>query len=336
MADVREIRTEWGEVRAEPVPFRSQGVELWGTVTSPLPRRAPRLPGVVLIHGPAASDGDYTFPRVRLTLQDGTLTPQEPPARDWAIKPFKEIAECLSAVGFIVLRYDKRGVGKSGGSPDEWTFDLLAADVIAGLALLKARRDVDSERLYLLGHSEGGLIAVMLAGEMGYLKGLLLLATPLTPPHRLAIQQNEHLLRLAGYSEEVLAANRRQMEADYEAIRTDRLGEPQYAGSPVGHWRSLMRHKPLPALRHVPHRTRVLIVSGGKDWQVPPSEALASYSTLRAAGHPDVELHVLPLLDHFLLEEPGISRPETYFAHRRRLPRYVAQTLRDWLLRKPP
>ena len=80
MAEVRELRTEWGEVRSEPAAFRSQGVELWGTVTLPLPKRAPRLPGVVLVAGPAATDADYTFPRMRLTLRNGALEPEEPPA----------------------------------------------------------------------------------------------------------------------------------------------------------------------------------------------------------------------------------------------------------------
>lgn len=341
MTEVRELRSEWGELRAEQTPFRSQGVELWGTVTVPLPRRAPRLPGIVLVHGPAATDGDYTFPRMRLVLRDGNLEPEAPgpllpssAARDWAIKPFKEIAECLSASGIIVLRYDKRGSGRSGGSPEEWTLDLLASDVIAALALLKARRDVDPERMFLLGHSEGAVIASLLAGDLGYLRGLLLLAAPLTPLHRLALQQTEHLLRLEGYPEEVIAENRRQMEADHAAIRGGAFTLQQHGGIPAGHWRSLMRHKPLPALRHVPHRTGVLLVNGGKDWQVPPTEALASYSALRSAGHPDVELHLFPDLDHFLLEEPGISRPETYFAHRRRLPRYLLQTLRDWILRR--
>jgi alpha-beta hydrolase superfamily lysophospholipase len=333
MAEMRELRTEWGEVRSEQTAFRSQGVDLWGTVTLPLPKRAPRLPGVVLVPGSAATDGDYTFPRMRLTLRDGALEPEEPPARDWAIKPFKEIAECLAASGFITLRYDKRGVGRSGGTQEEWTLDLLMADTVAGLALLKSRRDVDPERLSLIGHSEGGLIAAALAGELGYLCGLTLLATPLTPPHRLAIDQNEHLFRLAGYPEEEIAANRHQMETDHEAIRAGAFAQPAHGGLPTRHWASLIRHKPLPALRRVPHRTRVLLLNGGKDWQVPPSEALASYGALRTAGHPDVELHLFPTLDHFLLEEPGVSRPEGYFAHRRRLPRYLLQTLKDWLLR---
>src|SRR5438067_12439348 len=163
MAEYREIRTEWGDVRSEQTPFRSQGTDLWGTVTLPLPKKAPRLPGVVLIHGPGAIDRDYHFPRMRLVLRDGRLEPEEPPSRDWAIRPFKEIAECLSASGSIVLRYDKRGAGRSGGTTAEWTLDLLASDVIAALALLKSRRDVDADRLFLLGHSEGAMIAAMLA-----------------------------------------------------------------------------------------------------------------------------------------------------------------------------
>ena len=86
---------------------------------------------------------------MRLSLREGRLEPEEPPSRDWAIRPFKEIAECLAASGAIVLRYDKRGAGRSGGTTTEWTLDLLASDVIAALALLKSRRDVDPDRLFL-------------------------------------------------------------------------------------------------------------------------------------------------------------------------------------------
>lgn len=333
MADVRELRTEWGEVRSEPVTFRSQGIDLGGVVTVPLPKRGSRLPGVVLLPGAAATDADYTFPRMRLTLRDGILEPEEPPARDWAIKLYKEIAECLSASGFITLRYDKRGVGRSAGSPDEWTLDLLTADAVAGLALLKVRRDIDPDRLFLLGHGEGALAATLLAGDLGYLRGLVLLSAPVTPPHLLAIRQSEHLLRLEGQPEELMAENRRRAAADHEAIRRGAFEGDQYGGVPVAHWRSVMRHRPAAALRRVPHRTRMLLLHGGKDWQAPPSEALAAYGVLRAAAHPDVELHIYPDLDHFLLEEPGISRPETYFVHRRRLPRYLLATLRDWALR---
>ena len=334
MTGVRELRTEWGEIRTEQMPFRSQGVDLWGTVTLPLPKRAPRLPGVVLVHGPAAVDGDYTFPRMRLALRSGNLEPEEPPARDWAIKPFKEIGECLAAGGFIVLRYDKRGAGRSGGSQREWTLDLLAADVVAALALLKARRDIDPDRLFLLGHSEGGVIATLLAGELGYLRGLARLAAPVTPLPRLALQQTEHLLRLEGCPEERIAAHRRQMEADFERMHSGASREQPYGETPIGHWRSLMRHKPLIAMRRIPAHTPVLLVSGGKDWQVPPSEALSAYRALQAEAHPDIELHVFPELDHFLLEEPGVSRPETYFAHRRHLPRYLLQTLQGWFTRQ--
>jgi uncharacterized protein len=334
MAEIRELRTEWGEVRTEQTPFRSQGVDLWGTVAIPAPKRSARLPGVVLVPGPAATDGDYTFPRMRLALRDGGLEPKEPPARDWAIKPFKEMAECLAAGGFITLRYDKRGAGKSAGSPKEWTLDLLAGDGVAALAVLKARRDVDPERLFLLGHSEGGVIATLLAGDLGYLRGLALLSTPVTPLHRLALQQAEHLLRLTGAADERIDANRRQMEADHERIRTGSFEPAEYGDTSAGHWRSLMRHKPLVALRRVPAPTRVLLASGGKDWQVPPSEALAAYHALRAETHPDIELHVFPGLDHFLLEEPGVSRPESYFAHRRHLPRYLLQMFQGWFTRQ--
>lgn len=333
MSEVRELRTVWGDVRAESVSFRSQGIELRGTLTVPLPKRAPRLPGAVLVPGPAAVDADYTFPRMRLALRDGRLEPEEPPARDWAIRPFKEIGECLAAGGLIVLRYDKRGAGRSGGTVQEWTLDLLAADVIGALALLKSRRDVDPERLFLLGHSEGGVIATALAGDLGYLHGLALLAVPLTPLPRLAIRQAEYLLRLEGGAEEQLASGLRQIEADLEAIRTGGYPEAMYGDLPVAHWRSLLRHKPANALRRVPAHTRVLLLSGGKDWQVPPAETLSTCAALRAEGHPSVELHLFPDLDHFLLEEPGISRPESYFARRRYLPRHLLQTLQNWFTR---
>src|SRR5262249_36543223 len=137
-----------------------------------------------------------------------------------------------------------------------------------------------------------------------------LLATPLTPLHRLAIRQTEHVLRLAGCAESEIAARGARMRADHAAILAGTYAGITYGDLPVEHWRSLMHHRPLPALRRVPHGTRVLLVQGGKDWQVPPTETLSRGSALFAAGHPEVELHLFPGLDHFLLEEPGVSRPE--------------------------
>ena len=78
---------------------------------------------------------------------------------------FGEIAGALADAGYIVVRYDKRGIGQSGGRAEAATLADYADDVRAAVKLLADRKDVDPKRIAVIGHSEGGIVALDGGGE---------------------------------------------------------------------------------------------------------------------------------------------------------------------------
>ena len=134
-----------------PFPYRSEEVkfpnkkdeiELSGSLT--IPDSTGRFPAVVLIAGSGPHDRDETI---------------------FGHKPFLVIADHLTRNGFVVLRYDKRGIGNSTGDYQGATTRDFAADAAAAVAYLKTRREVMQSAIGLIGHSEGGLIAPMVASS---------------------------------------------------------------------------------------------------------------------------------------------------------------------------
>lgn len=129
--------------REENVSFAgtAQGITLAGTLTLP---QSTKSPAVILIAGYGKNDRNCTF-----------LNKQ----------PFKIIAESLGKKGIAVLRYDKRGVGKSTGDYNQATTEDFAADVRAAIHYLKSRTEIDHNKIGLIGLSEGGLIASMILAD---------------------------------------------------------------------------------------------------------------------------------------------------------------------------
>lgn len=164
---------------------KSAGVTLAGTLT--LPNAHSPFPTVVLIAGMGPNDRDYTM---------------------MGHKMFLIIADYLTRHGFAVLRYDKRGVGKSTG---EFTLALtsqdFAEDVIAGINYLKTRKDINPNRIGLLGHSEGGMIASMVAAKSNHAAFVVSLAGAcLTSPESI-IKHNTLQLQADGASRELIIHN---------------------------------------------------------------------------------------------------------------------------------
>lgn len=128
--------------RCEEVSFTNDGITFAGTLT--LPESGSRFPAVVLVAGSGAFDRDEEV---------------------FGHKPFLLIADALSRNGFAVLRYDERGVGATKGGYPFAPTESLATDAMAALRYLKARPDVDAGRVGFVGHSEGGMIAIMNAAK---------------------------------------------------------------------------------------------------------------------------------------------------------------------------
>lgn len=123
---------------SENVSFVNGDVTLAGTLT--LPKEGHHFPAVVLVAGTGPQDRDENI---------------------FGHKPFLLLADALSRNGFAVLRYDKRGIGSStAGSPDDTSVQ-LAEDAMAAVRYLQTRPEVDAAQIGIVGHSEGGSIAVM-------------------------------------------------------------------------------------------------------------------------------------------------------------------------------
>jgi pimeloyl-ACP methyl ester carboxylesterase len=163
--------------------------------------------------------GEGPFPSVLLIAGSGPQDRDESLANH---RPFLLIADALTRKGIAVLRYDKRGVGKSTGNPDTATTLELAADSKAALAFLKSRKEVDGARIGLLGHSEGAIIAPYLAGHSREVRWLVLLAAPATTGEQTLLNQSELIGRAGGLSDEQLDASLGFDRAAYALVRREK------------------------------------------------------------------------------------------------------------------
>lgn len=157
-------------------------VTLAGTLT--LPRSEKPSPAVLLIAGSGPIDRDETV---------------------FGHKPFLVLADHLTKQGFVVLRVDKRGIGQSTGNYSEATTEDFAADALAGVEYLKTRKEVDAEKIGLIGHSEGGLIAPMIAIKSNDVAFLLLMASPCVTGEAIVYAQEALISRSMGVAEEQIS-----------------------------------------------------------------------------------------------------------------------------------
>ena len=141
-------------------------VKLAGTVTRP-DGRGP-FPALILISGSGPQDRDETL---------------------FGHKPFAVIADFLSRNGYAMLRYDDRGFGKSSGDFGSATTEDFSYDAEAALDYLKNRREIDPKRIGFIGHSEGGLVAPMIAARRADVGFVVLLAAPGISGEEIALAQ---------------------------------------------------------------------------------------------------------------------------------------------------
>lgn len=147
------------------------------TITRPMNKMMKKYPAVILITGSGQQDRDETLFKHR---------------------PFAVIADYLTRQGIVVLRVDDRGKGKTTGNFRTSTTLDFANDVEAGIDYLKSRNDIDPDRIGLIGHSEGGIIAPMVAAKRQEVSFIVLLAGPGIPVTQLMEQQNADILASGG------------------------------------------------------------------------------------------------------------------------------------------
>ena len=150
------------------------------------------------------------------------ITGSGPQDRDETIaghKPFLVIADYLTRNGIAVLRCDDRGTGESGGSFEGATTADFATDALAAVQYLATVEGIDPRRVGLIGHSEGGVVAPMVAGLTDDVDFMVLLAGTGVPGDELLLVQGELIARAAGADETATAAARAQQEGLFELVR---------------------------------------------------------------------------------------------------------------------
>jgi len=266
------------------------------------PADAPYSAEEVVVMTPAGHTlaGTLTLPKGASRTQPVsaivTVTGSGPQDRDENIglpgfRPFRQIADSLGRRAIAVLRMDDRGTGASGGTFKGSTTVDFAEDVRAGLAYLRTRPEIRADRLGVLGHSEGALIAPMVAEKEPTLRAIVLLAG-IAQPGRSALyfqlkNQIEHNAKLTP-----------EMRDSQIAEISKRI-DAMMAADP---WmKFFLTYDPAPTMRRV--KTPVLVLTGSRDQQAVPDQVALQEAAFKEGGNKDVTARVLPDLNHLFVQD---------------------------------
>ena len=307
--------------REEEVTFRNavENFDLAGTLT--MPQGEGPFPAVVLITGSGAQDRDESI---------------------FYHKPFHVIADHLTRNGIAVLRYDDRGIGKSKGRMNDATTMTLADDAEAAVTYLLQRPEIDHSKIGLAGHSEGGMIAPIVASRNGNIAFIVSLAGPGVPGSEIMLRQARDIYSVSGMSEteieETLAINSHLFkmaveepdqrkfardamawysgELDKQGLSADERKEKMAAftqglASVNNPWmRYFIEADPAPFWSQV--RCPVLALNGERDLQVNYEQNLpAIKQALKRGGNRKVKTVSMPGLNH-LFQHSETGSPEEY------------------------
>lgn len=303
---------------AEEVTVQAKGFTLSGTLLLPKTGARP-FPAVITITGSGQQTRDEPIPIVGLEKY----------------APMRQIAETLASRGIAVLRVDDRGVGKSGG------FDVLANsttldfadDVRAEVAFLRSRAEINPKRIALVGHSEGGIIAPMVAAGDSQIAAIVIMAGSAIRGDQISIAQlNEALKAQTTMTEEEKEKQRAQQRETIQAVLAGGDLSKYPAQVRVPWMKEFWSYDPLPTIRKV--RQPILVLHGALDRQVTADQAAMIEQAARAAGNKDVTVHVFPNLNHLFLPAKTGAFNEYSTLETSIVGDDVLKTMSDWLAAK--
>jgi pimeloyl-ACP methyl ester carboxylesterase len=266
----------------ERVAIPATGFNLAGTLTKPA-NASGRLPAVVLIAGSGLTDRDETVAGVPI---------------------FGHLARGLVEAGFVVVRYDKRGVGQSGGRTESASLGDYAEDARAVVRWLDRRPDVDKDRIAVVGHSEGAAVAMLLASREDRVKTAVLVAGPGTTGAELVLEQQRHQLDLMNVDATERAAKIALQEQIQAAVLKgtgwDGVPEAMRRAADTPWFQSLLSFDPARVMRDMGQP--LLIVQGELDTQVPPHHADKLLALAQARNRKvDAQVLKVPGINHLLV-----------------------------------
>ncbi|MCE3295945.1 MAG: alpha/beta hydrolase [Crocinitomicaceae bacterium] len=312
------------------------GITLAGTLT--MPKGKGPFPAVILITGSGAQNRDEEI------LNH---------------KPFLVLSDYLTRNGVAVLRYDDRGVGQSGGKFDGATTSDFAYDAQAAYNFLSKTKKINKQRIGIIGHSEGAMVANMVAAADSTVKFIVLLAGPGIPIDQLMLKQTEVTSRFAGISEEEIAISLELNRKFYDILLNeqddDRAREqieqivrehqnsmpveiskqisdelPQLTRTMLSPWfRYFINFNPEHFLRQI--NCPVLAINGSKDCQVSAIENLDGIrKSVKETNNKNVYTYIMPDLNH-LMQHCETGSVNEYIKIEETFSEEVMKIMTDWI-----
>ena len=292
------------------VVVQADEFSLPGTLT--LPKSTP-APAVVLVHGSGPSD------------RDETVGPN---------KPFRDLAVGLASQGIAVLRYEKRTkqyAEEMAEYQDITVQEETISDAVAAVALLKDRSEINSDQIYLLGHSLGGTLVPRIAQQDEQSAGFIIMAGAARPLEDLILDQFRYIYNLDNQLTEDEKQHLERLEKQIQTVKSDELSKATPAealplGVPASYWLDLKDYEPVKLAKKI--QRPLLILHGQRDYQVTMEdyqmwkEALADFK--------NVCFEVFPSLNHLFMTGEGMGSPAEY-EKAGHVDVAVIQTIDDWI-----
>lgn len=296
-----------------PVTVSDGQWQMPGTLSTPNGKGP--FAAVVLISGSGPNDADETI---------------------GSTKDQKDLAWGLATNGIAVLRYPKRTLqygDKSFSDPQNFTVkEEYIDDARAAVALLATRPEINSKRIFIAGHSEGGYLAPRIAAGDTQVAGIIIFEGPTLPIEQLVIDQLQYEAKLGGPNAAQIEAAIPQVQQQAKAIEDPNLKPGTNvkllnATVPSSYFLDLRNYDPAAVAANL--KIPIYITQGGRDYQVTTVDFANWQKAL--AGHSNATLKLYPDLNHLLISGTGPSKPDEYFAPGQHVSPQVITDLAAWI-----
>jgi uncharacterized protein len=274
------------------------------------PAKGKKLPLIILVHGSGPQNKDVRIGPNRI---------------------FKDISLGLASNKIAVLRYDKRtytyGREMAADSIKEVTvMEETIEDVLSAIELAKTFPGIDTNRIYIAGHSLGGMLAPRIAALNPQIKGIILLAANARPLEDLIVEQVMYLQENGKLDalislDDILAQVKFLKEGK---LTSETPSEKLPLGLPASYWLDIRLYDQMAVLKEL--KQPVLVLQGERDYQV----SMKDFELWKSLEKKNLTAKSYPLLNHLLLEGIGASYPEEYF-NEGKVPFYLIKDIIRWI-----
>jgi dipeptidyl aminopeptidase/acylaminoacyl peptidase len=302
----------------EAVTLPLEGFNLGATITHPRDAQAStKVPAVILLAAANVND------------RDGVIS---------GVPTLGQLAGALADAGFLVVRYDKRGYGQSGGRSESATLIDQAEDARAVVRWLSNRKDVDPKRIAIVGHGEGAMVGLVAASREGKIAAVVSIASPSTPGTEQFLEQQ----RLAVESSNLPQAERDKRLALQRQVQQAVLTGKGWEGVPADvrraadtpWFQSVLAYDPAKVLKDV--KQPLLIVHGEIDREAPVDHAEKLAALAREGKSKSVDLVIVRGVNHLLAPAVTGNMTEYGTLTDRNVSKDVLTAVSGWLTKTLP